>query len=1289
MEIFSRINFSFWILFLSLLLINANNFQYENISSNTTSRDIQQNMKRYTKNKSKSIYNKRKLQTSPDDDFFPLNIFIDLFNFNYTYPNETLLPYKEDIIKAIYNTKHLLEKFIKIGADITANIKKYEDTNRGEWGLDFWDIDMFENKMNLSSYNYYILFRFDTKIKTVASSVIVDSYFAPTIGVVTINNETILDKSLTPKYFNNLMMQQFIHLLGFHIDNEAFSNNIIEEDENFYITEDSSETLFEYAKKYFGCDTIDTIYFDKDEEGNIFWPARQFLGEIMTNFDYPEEKVLSEFTLRYLEDLGYYKIDHKYTGGLMRFGKKKGCKFFKGNCGRNLEEDEIDSGKKGVNDNKLIFANEFYLPVIYSSFPQPSCSSGRLSKTIYKLHEITSDYADKEYEYVLVNSYVGSSQTNYCPIAEFSTDPSINLYTGSCFDDETQTDDLLKEEKGNNSFCILRSLENIEEIRAACYKMFCSSDSLTILINSIYIVCPRSGGKIYPDKSNYYILCPDYYLICSGYKLCNSMIDCIVNESEEKPSSLEYNYEIKTTQNYSNFKNDPNITEEAWELSQDETKTCPYLCMQCDINKKCIKCRPNYKVYNEQENECLEIVPNCKDYDEKDKCTGCNEGYSLALEYNGTYVCIDNDKINTENFYFKEAGKEYYERCNYSITNCLRCSSQDACITCMGELEVIDDGESCGDKTSKRFYKDISDSDKYKSCNKYIGFPNCDECEYNGVSNFKCLKCMTGYVFVHDDENTVSCLEESSLTGNIYYKENENNYYKCEIYNQVEKCFTCNTKDKCLTCQTGYQTENGNSLCLSSNDISNKLYYKDTNNYYYLCSLFLTHCNKCENKNQCIECDSSDYLLDNMGKCFSKTLYDEHYYYKIGDTNIYGSCSTIQNCEKCNSVIDCISCKTNHYFVLGDDDKLTCQEIDLDCYYENNQGDKKYYTKCDKAIENCDKCSNSTYCTRCSSNFAIIEDDHTKCEDLSTEKYYKEISSGKYRLCSNKLSKCEKCTLEESSFHCQQCETSYSLSHDNDIKCIEKETMKDNKLFFTNDSEINYYSCNKYNDVAHCQECSSKETCSKCKTSYRLVNENTACFLEEDIENSLVYHDQALDLYILCSDLIQDCKKCSDRTICFLCEDGSVVEENNTCISKEFVQNNSYVEDETTHKYVSCSIIDNCITCTSTTVCTKCIEGFNVENNICQIITSTNNSSDKKLSTGAITGIVFGCLGFLLIVAGVVYFLLSGFKKNIGNNAEINLAVNEENVNNFNVNDKIDIENHDIGTTKKRSIHNA
>ena len=234
--------------------------------------------------------------------------------------------------------------------------------------------------------------------------------------------------------------------------------------------------------------------------------------------------------------------------------------------------------------------------------------------------------------------------TNYCPIAEFNTDSSSNLYTGSCSDDETPVDISLNEEKGNNSFCVLRSLEN-NEIRAACYQMFCSSQSLTILIGSNYIVCPRSGGKVQMKETNYYILCPDYNLICSGNKPCNNIINCIENGSEERPSSHEYDYTIKTSQNYENYKNDPIITEEAWELSQDGTGTCPYLCMQCNSNRICSKCKPYYKIYSEEENECHEIVPNCAQYDENNRevCIACNEHYSLVLEDNNTYICIHND----------------------------------------------------------------------------------------------------------------------------------------------------------------------------------------------------------------------------------------------------------------------------------------------------------------------------------------------------------------------------------------------------------------------------------------------------------------------------------------------------------------------------------------------------------------------------------------------------------------------------------------------------------------------
>ena len=104
----------------------------------------------------------------------------------------------------------------------------------------------------------------------------------------------------------------------------------------------------------------------------------------MTDFIYPEEQVISGFTLALLEDLGYLKIAKKYTGGLMRFGKNKGCEFINQKC-------------KGPQK----FENEFYIPENYEDdFTEPSCSSGRLSKTVHKLY--INDDIPSEYQYILL-----------------------------------------------------------------------------------------------------------------------------------------------------------------------------------------------------------------------------------------------------------------------------------------------------------------------------------------------------------------------------------------------------------------------------------------------------------------------------------------------------------------------------------------------------------------------------------------------------------------------------------------------------------------------------------------------------------------------------------------------------------------------------------------------------------------------------------------------------------------------------------------------------------------------
>ena len=1005
-------------------------------------------------------------ETVPEG-FHKLNIYLDLYNFNYTYTNETLRDYKENFFGSIKNAKNLLEKFVYINSDIGID-STFEEQNREEWEIDYWDSNLFEHYFNLSYYNYYILFRFDSTINTIAATNIWQSFGdsppIPAVGVITLNANLLLGKPSSINYLNSFMLKQFIRVLGFQKKSFEFGTPLIEEEPEgvFFITKDKSEKLFEYTQKYFTCKSLVKIVFETDSDGNIHWPSRQFLGELMTNYDYPEEKVISQFTLAYLEDLGYLWF-HKYTGGLMTFGKKKGCKFFNGACGRNLEEEADVEGEEGVTDNKIVFANEFFLPKSNPASPFPSCSSGRLSKTIYKLHDVVTEDDPNEFEYVSDdNLHVGIKETNYCPIAEYNTESNENLPTGSCSDSNTNKVDSFNEEMGENSFCILRSLTIENDYKPACYKMFCSSKSLTIRIGQRYIVCPRSGGKIQPDKTNYYILCPDYNLICSGSKLCNNIEDCIDKKSTEKASSFIYEYDILTTQNNEDFIKNPIITAEIWELSEEEDETCPYLCRECDLNYKCTKCRPNFKVFNEEDNECLPIVPNCDIYEDDDEvCKTCKESYSKVLEANNTYICLTTSSLENNEHYFKIDGENYYKSCEFVISNC----------------------------------------------------------------------------------------------------------------------------------------------------------------------------------------------------------------------------------EKCNSATVCISCNTGYNLVKGTDGRMTCQNIDIKYYHEVTEGNLKYYVKCNKDIPNCDQCTGSNYCTQCQDNYVIIEDDHTRCENLLTEKYYKETSSGKYRLCNNKLTNCEKCSLDESNFSCKQCSANYVVKHENDIQCVEKIRVKDNRLFYTNDSEINYYSCEKYS-VGNCKECNNKDTCLTCQTNHVLTNESTLCIPQSYIDDKLGIYDRQLGIYTPCNAVLSDCNKCDNSTSCSECGNGAGLEESNICISKDFIENHTYILNEETHKYVSCSIINNCITCSSTTICTLCKDGFKINNNICVEATSSNGDDDK-LGTGAIIGIVFGCIGFLAIVGLVAYFLLKKFIKPQEVKINSSIVINENKGDNLeNPNQEENVERTEEATRKKRRIQN-
>ena len=83
--------------------------------------------------------------------------------------------------------------------------------------------------------------------------------------------------------------------------------------------------MLQKARNYFDCQSLVGLEFEADEQF-LHWDNRLLLGDIMTSNVYYPDQVISEFTLALLEDIGWYKVNY-YTGGLMRFGKHKGCNF--------------------------------------------------------------------------------------------------------------------------------------------------------------------------------------------------------------------------------------------------------------------------------------------------------------------------------------------------------------------------------------------------------------------------------------------------------------------------------------------------------------------------------------------------------------------------------------------------------------------------------------------------------------------------------------------------------------------------------------------------------------------------------------------------------------------------------------------------------------------------------------------------------------------------------------------------------------------------------------------------
>ena len=834
--------------------------------------------------KNSELY-RRRLQNTDSFGYKNFNIYLDLVNLENDIKIYNLVKYHDLIIDSMKKAVQTLESLLKVKQTNEYYIFTDESIKEAN-NIELWNKSIIgtESKYNMKLLDIDLIIF--AQISNLEEYVIAEAYptmttrnYRPLMGVTSINIKNNFDKKNSQEFLRTTLLHELTHILGF---NEYYFQDIFHfvfsETDKYGInrTYINSPKVIEVSKKYYNCNELKGI--ELENYGVIgtsgsHWEARILLGEYMNGFIYTPEQVVSEFTLAFLEDTGFYKVNY-YTGGLMRYGKNKGCEFIKNQC--------VNSSFK-INP---FFENEFFEKT-YNLYGDQSCTSGRQSRAYYAFWVRNNiNYPDNP-NYFNIANYGGLPSADFCPVAEIpATETNINYYIGHCsergsgeygifvknrnnnYSTSEEMESLTGETYSNQSFCFLSSLiknENkksnnyIKMIRAVCYEMFCSSKSLTIKVNDDYIVCPRSGGKILVEGYEGYFLCPDFNLMCSGTVICNNIFDCIEKKSEIKEESYIYDYEIKTSQNIFRAEEEDFNNETNYELS--DNGVCPLNCTHCKENKRCIKCR---------------------------------NGYNFLGHKNETKItCLLKKELET-GYYLNNS---IYYKC---IDYCNKCSNETNCEKCENNYKYLN--EKC--------IKEIS---------------NCKEYNYNGT----CKKCNENFVFKENDRNNCINLTESE---GYYTKDGGISYYNCdgEGEDHIKNCKNCNYNNlisilECIECKSGYVIlEKESNKCYSKDTINNNYY-----GYFYInsthmkaCSEAIKNCSQCENDKKCTKCNSGYYFKNNeISKCYNKNdIKPIDAFYLDKNNTTYYSCNnsdynSIKNCKKCESKDSCSLCADNFTFI--------------------------------------------------------------------------------------------------------------------------------------------------------------------------------------------------------------------------------------------------------------------------------------------------------------------------------------------------------------------------------------
>ena len=463
-----------------------------------------------------------------DSSYYPIRIGADFSNFEK--PNGMSSEMFQKIRSLIMETFNEFSKFLKVqrpNIDLSGELKTIKENCEVE--------KVGSNYENFLKDNDVIVFpSFNSQLnkQVIAAAGFCLNYGKkqqPVGGILYINPNLSFEMENMELYMKNILFHEITHILVFspilfeYLGMVAYGRN------SAYIV---SEKVLLKARQHFNCGSLPGVPLENQGgEGSVgsHWESRYMLGDYMISTDY-DDCVLSDITLALFEDTGFYEVDY-YSGGLFKFGKNQGCKFFNEKC--------IKSGEP--------LTEEFCV-----TQSKPMCTQSRIVKahcTIYD-YTIIDIKIPEEYQYFDNENYGGFRPVNFCPVPVESYS-EVDYFPDNCKVGTSTLPSEYGEKMGDSSFCFISSLlptssrNNITE-RSICYEVKCNDYDKTIVVNigDLTIECPTSGGNITNlDGFNGYIICPKYIDICDFKNniICNEMFDCLTKKVKLDEDSLMYN----------------------------------------------------------------------------------------------------------------------------------------------------------------------------------------------------------------------------------------------------------------------------------------------------------------------------------------------------------------------------------------------------------------------------------------------------------------------------------------------------------------------------------------------------------------------------------------------------------------------------------------------------------------------------------------------------------------------------------------------------------------------------